>query len=192
MFITLETARLRIRDHVPEDLPTHHALLSDPAAMRFLEDIRTHSMEESQANLEHAIRQIGAQPRTDYFLRMELRDTGGHVGEIGYDVTGELPEGRVAHIGYFIRPCFWGKGYTSEALRELLRFAFEEERIARADTGCLKENPASERVMQKCGLKYRADTSEWHEGRKKPRVEYSLLREEWEAAQFIRSKFPER
>lgn len=47
---------------------------------------------------------------------------------------------------------FWGKGYATEAMREALRFAFFGNGVYRIEAGCLKENIASERVMQKCGL----------------------------------------
>jgi inorganic pyrophosphatase len=69
----------------------------------------------------------------------------------------------------------------TEAVRELLRFAFEDNGVYRVSTGCMTENRASERVMQKCGMIREAERKDfiWHDGRMKDRVEYRLLKNEW-------------
>lgn len=179
--IKLTTARLLIRDHEPDDLQTHHELFSDNKVMHFLQDLQTHSIEESRENLQRAIEQIDIPHRKYYFLRIINRVTSEHIGEIGYTVTHLTPIGKLAGVGYFIHDSYWGIGYTAEALSEIIRFAFQEDDVYRISCGCLKENIASERVMQKCGLIKEADFKEyqWHEGKLKDRVEYRLLRSEW-------------
>lgn len=179
--IRLETPRLLIRDHVWEDLDSHHALFSDPVVMRCLPDLMTRSMEASRANLQRAIDEITTEPRTCYFLRIEHLQSGEHIGEIGYTVEQRTPAGKLASMGYFIWARFWGMGYTSEALRELIRFAFEEDSVVRVSAGCLTENRGSERVMQKCGMIKEAERikCQWHEGLLKDRVEYRLLYSEY-------------
>ena len=84
-------------------------------------------------------------------------------------------------LGYNIMKECWHQGYTTEALRRLLAFAFEEGGVYRVSTGCLTENRGSERVMQKCGLIKEAEKPDWtwHGGKLKTRVEYRLLRQEW-------------
>lgn len=180
--IHLETERLILRDLLRGDLYSHHRLLSDETAMRYLSDIQTHSLDESERNLEQAIADQGNPDRTLYFLGMEEQATGQLVGEIGYTVTAVAPVGKLVHLGYFSFSRYWGKGYMTEALRETLRFAFEENGVYRVSTGCLKDNVGSERVMQKCGMVQEADRvdSEWWEGTLHTRVEYRLLREEWQ------------
>lgn len=55
-------------------------------------------------------------------------------------------------VGFFINPKYWNQGITSEALnimiKELFRVGFN-----RVVAGHFVENPASGRVMQKCGMK---------------------------------------
>lgn len=186
--IQLQTKRLLLRDHRPGDLPTHHALFSDPEVMRYLPDLMTATLEESEANLRKSMAEIGRDDRTLYFLRIEESATGDHVGEIGYTVERFTTVGKLVGMGYFIHRRFWGLGYTSEALGEMLRFAFEDNDVCRVTTGCLRENAGSERVMQKCGLIKEADRREfqWHDGKLKDRVEYRLLRSEWREAKNAR------
>lgn len=54
--------------------------------------------------------------------------------------------------------------------------------MCRVSTGCLAENICSERVIQKCDIIKEAEHIEWewHDGRMKTRVEYRLLKYEWE------------
>lgn len=185
VFIQFETERLIVRDHRPEDLSTHHTLFSDEKAMYYLQDIKTESMAESEANLKFAMQEIGLANRAHVFLRMEDKYTGSHIGEIGYTVSSFTPLGKLADLGYFTYPCFWNKGYTSEAVKALLRFAFTLDNVCRLSVGCLKENVGSERVMQKCGFIKEAEFKQfvWHNGRLKDRVVYRLLKDEFLAQQ---------
>ncbi len=185
MMIKLETPRTIIRDHSMEDLESHHQLFSDKKTMYYLQDISTDSLEESKANLEAAVNAINEPERKFYFLRIEEKGTNKHIGEIGYTVNEVTPFGKLVGMGYFIRPEYWGQGYTSEALREVIRFAFQEKGVFRISCGCIKENAGSEKVMIKCGLKKEAEFKSfvWHDGRMKDRVEYRLLKSEWEKMQ---------
>jgi len=179
--ICLTTKRLIIRDHVPEDLATHHQLLSDPQVMHYLQDVQTDCIESSRLNLQNAMDDIDNPRRTKYYLRIEEKETKTLIGEIGYTVHAFTPVGKLVDVGYFIHKAFWGKGYTSEALTEMIRFAFEENGVFRMSCGCIKENAGSERVMQRCGMIQEADlrACEWHDGRMKDRVTYRLLKSEW-------------
>lgn len=180
--IWLETERMILRDHRWEDLESHHGLISDPDAMYYLPEIRTHNLEESRMDLESSIEAIGKPDRREYFLRMEDKETGELIGETGYTVTQEHPVGKLVHAGYFSRRKFWGQGCMTEAFREVLRFAFEENGVFRLTTGCDPENRGSERVMIKCGLIKEADMKQkvWMDGRMRDRVEYRMLKTEWE------------
>ena len=97
--IWLETERMVLRDHRPEDLASHHALLSDPDDMYYLPEIQTHSLEESEKDLRESIREIGRPDRKLYFLRMEDKRTGELIGETGYTVLQETPVGKLVHAG---------------------------------------------------------------------------------------------
>ncbi|SCZ10990.1 hypothetical protein, partial [Alkaliphilus peptidifermentans] len=73
-FIRLETERLIIRDHIVSDLDTHHQLFSNSKIMYYLQDLKTHTIDESMKNLLLAIEEISNNNRTKYFLRIEKKD----------------------------------------------------------------------------------------------------------------------
>lgn len=179
--INLQTKRTIIRDHCYEDLQTHHALFSNKTAMYYLQDIATNTIEESKINLQIAISEIEKLHRKYYFFRIEDAYSKEHIGEIGYTVIEFTPVGKLVGMGYFIRSEFWNKGYTTEALQEVIRFAFEENGVFRISCGCIKDNIGSEKVMIKCGMTKEADFKSfvWHDGKLKDRVEYRLLKSEW-------------
>ncbi len=178
--IHLQTQRLIIRDHKTSDLESHHKLMSDDKIMYHIQDIQTNSIEESEKNLQDAINEIENPNRTMYFLRIESKQ-GEHIGEIGYTVTDFTPMGKLVHLGYFIYPQYWGKGYVTEALKELMEFAFMNNNVFRITTGCFKENIGSEKVMIKCGMVKEGEYKkiQWHDGEMKDRVSYRILLEEW-------------
>jgi len=91
----------------------------------------------------------------------------------------------VAKLGYFYLPRYWGKGYATEAMKAVLQFAFETLGLHKIITGCLKENSRSERVMIKCGMRKEAELLQHvrHEGKWKDRLEYGLLKDQWEINQ---------
>ena len=75
-------------------------------------------------------------------------------GEVIGDLALVAVRGENAHAGYCLSRKFWGKGIMSEAYAEVLRYLFEEVGFHRIESSHAVNNPASGRVMEKCGLRY--------------------------------------
>jgi RimJ/RimL family protein N-acetyltransferase len=60
----------------------------------------------------------------------------------------------VAEIGYFLGVPFWGRGYATEATRALIDYAFGDLGHDRLAAGARVKNPASRRVLEKCGFQW--------------------------------------
>lgn len=179
--IRLETERLILRDYTADDLEQYCRLKMDAKTMYYLQDIQLHSFDEAERDFAAVLSDMTSANRRFYFLHMELKRNHEQVGGIGYTVEADTPVGKLVHLGYFTYPAFWGRGYTTEALAAVLRYAFTQNGVYRVTTGCLAENRGSERVMQKNGLIKEAEhvDYEWHDGKMKTRLEYRLLRREW-------------
>jgi ribosomal-protein-alanine N-acetyltransferase len=149
--------------------------------MRYLPDIRTKDIEESRKNLITSIEEANSSNRRLYFLRIENKTTKEYIGEIGYTVKKDTQFGKIVDMGYFIKEKYWGRGYTTEALKKVIEYAFEMDNVYRISTCCIKENIGSEKVMIKCGMTKEAEYKEYqlHENKLKDRVEYRLLKHEW-------------
>ena len=181
--IYLETERLIIRDYTKNDAEEYSRLMADEQVMYYLQDIRHHSRQESEEGFKEILLDMQKEDRHRYFLHMQKKDTKEQIGSIGYTVTDITPVGKMVHLGYFTYPKFWGCGYVTEALKKVMEFAFLTDGVYRITTGCLKENRGSERVMQKCGLIKEAEhvNYEWHDGKMKTRMEYRMLKRDWES-----------
>ena len=180
--IYLETEHLILRDYREDDFLEYYQLKTDSKTMYYLQDIQMFTKEEAYEDFRKVLEDMKKPDRKFYFMHIELKNSHEQLGSIGYTVTDDTPMGKIVGAGYFIYPKFWGKGYTTEAFKRVIEFAFSDNNVYRISTGCLAENIGSERVMQKCGLIKEAEhiDYEWHDGKMKTRLEYRLLRKEWE------------
>ena len=89
--------------------------------------------------------------KAKYNWAIVLNGSEEPIGTIG--VVGTDDEGKIAEIGYVLAYDYWNKGYATEALKavidELFRYGFT---TIKAD--CHVDNPASARVMEKCGMTF--------------------------------------
>ena len=88
---------------------------------------------------------------------------------------------RSAEAGYHLCKKWWGNGYAAEALRELLRFSFNELNLNRIHAAYDPRNPNSGRVMQKAGMLYEGTLRqcEMRNGVLVDRIYYAMLREDY-------------
>ena len=75
----------------------------------------------------------------------------------------------------------WGKGYGTDALRVLLRYAFEELNLQRISLSFLEGNDRAMRSYEKCGFRLEGrERRAWaYDGRRWDEIYMGLLRDEW-------------
>lgn len=88
-----------------------------------------------------------------------------------------------ATLGYWVGAPHAGKGYMTEALHAVIRFAFRHLNLHRLEAACLTDNPASQRVLEKTGFtregyarKYLCINGEWRD-----HLTFGLLEEDYPA-----------
>lgn len=101
------------------------------------------------------------------------------IGAVGLILT---PRHARASLGYWLARPFWGQGYTTEAVGEMIRFGFEELGLNKVYATHLIENPASGRVMQKNYMIREGELLEHYKkgDRYRSVLQYRLLRSEYE------------
>lgn len=57
-----------------------------------------------------------------------------------------------ANVGYYVAKAHNDKGVGSEAVRQVVRFAFDELGLHRVEAGVMPHNPRSMRVLEKAGF----------------------------------------
>jgi RimJ/RimL family protein N-acetyltransferase len=63
-------------------------------------------------------------------------------------------DGKAPEIGYWLGVSFWGNGYATEATRAVIDHAFGELGYDALLAGARVSNPASRRVLEKCGFQW--------------------------------------
>jgi RimJ/RimL family protein N-acetyltransferase len=142
--VALKTARLVLRPPVPADSKAIARLAND---RRIAENLRRlphpYSRADAEAFLDYLAR---ARHETVFLIEAE----GAARGMIGLDFgNDEGPE-----IGYWLGVDHWGNGFATEAVRAVIDYAFEEHVIDELFAGARVTNPASRRVLEKCGFQW--------------------------------------
>lgn len=87
----------------------------------------------------------------DYILIIVDTLSGDYVGWMTMEVTSRLHG--LVRIGYTVDKPHWGQGYATAAVSELSRMLFNESAAGRIEADCSVHNPASRRVLEKCGFR---------------------------------------
>ena len=104
------------------------------------------SLEECEKHIADAMKAYETGSNQDHWI---IRKDGEAIGEI---ILTTFPNHNGASVAYLLAEEHWGKGYMTEALKEIIRFGFEERGLNRIWAAHFRENAASGRVMEKAGM----------------------------------------
>lgn len=145
----METERILLRPWLDSDAETLFKYASDPDVGPRAGWPPHKSVEES---LE-VIRNVFNKDTTTWAI--VLKETGEVIGAMGYGASCDckLPirEGEPI-VGYWVAKPFWNQGICTEALRLMLDHIRTTTDIQSLLSGHFVDNPASGRVMEKCGF----------------------------------------
>ncbi len=146
----IETPRLVLRAYSPSDAALRKEALDSSLAHLAASSRRPRVAEPLDAHLEHA-RRCRGQFDLDQDQIFALFDTKERrlLGEVGL-LTRAGPGAR--ELGYWIRAEDTRKGLMTEAVRAVVRVAFDVLGVERLDIRCGVDNAASAGVAQKTGF----------------------------------------
>jgi RimJ/RimL family protein N-acetyltransferase len=75
-------------------------------------------------------------------------------GDVLIGASGVDPRDGAAEIGYWLGVAYWGQGYATEAVRAVVDHAFADLGHEALQAGARVSNPASRRVLEKCGFQW--------------------------------------
>ena len=106
-------------------------------------------------------------------------DDGLLVGAVGITSSADAGES----LGYWIGRPYWGNGYATAAARAIIALAFSQSDIEVLTAIHLVENPASGRVMAKCGMsEVRREMRSHRDGAPMEFRVWTIDRDAWERA----------
>jgi RimJ/RimL family protein N-acetyltransferase len=146
----LYTERLWLDELALTDLNDIHALHSCPEVDEFNTLGIPESLRQTEMLLEEWLERQAAVPRMSYVFCVRTIDSEQFIGLMALNLG--KPNYRNAEVWYKTHPVHWGRGYTTEALKHLIQFGFEELNLHRIEAGCAVANIASIKVLEKAGM----------------------------------------
>jgi RimJ/RimL family protein N-acetyltransferase len=140
----LETKRLALRAPRLEDAKTVAALAND---RRIAENTARIPHPYKMSDAESFITGANKAGGEAVFL-ITLRDET-IVGACGLLMQEQTPE-----LGFWLGVPHWGNGYATEALHAVIDYAFTDLARESLQAGARVTNPASRRVLEKCGFQW--------------------------------------
>lgn len=92
---------------------------------------------------------LGFKAKDNYMFAIRFKDTLAFIGGIG--LTLDVGNNR-AELGYWLAEDFWNRGLTTEAVKAILKFGFEDLKLNKILAVYLTSNEASGKVMIKNGM----------------------------------------
>ena len=148
-FRHLETERLILRDIRMEDIQEYYErLYGDGDVCRYLLFDPHQDIGESLASIEDVLQKY--EEGRFYRWGITEKEDGSLIGVIGLVRIDENTN--TCSFAYLLGCDYWNKGYGTESLKAVIRFAFEEMEMERIVADHMVGNPASGAVMRKVGM----------------------------------------
>jgi len=171
----METDRLVLRRWTMQDINGYVRFAADPAVMMAAGARHVLSPAEAHYALKHSA-------EDPYCFAMQLKQTGEVIGMIKYQKDVRRVQVNGVSVAYELAQAYWGNGYMTEALRAMVRYAFEVMQMDVVGISHFTENHRSRRVIEKAGF-YREGVIPRafcrFDGAVFDEVSYSILREEY-------------
>lgn len=175
----IETPRLQLRRLERRDAQDIYAYSKDPDVARYVLWQAQSSVSEAREYIRYMLGRYRRDEPSSWGI---IDKMDGHlIGTIGY-MNYDMENG-VIEIGYSLAKWKWNQGYMTEALEKVIEYTFETMDVNRIEAMHEPENPASGRVMEKCGFKKEGLLRQrlYNKGKYVDVCLYSLLRGEWKS-----------
>jgi ribosomal-protein-alanine N-acetyltransferase len=145
----LESERLRLRPLIKADLPAVLVLAGDRQVAEQTARIpHPLTLAAAEAWLESAF--AGTNGPKEMLFAIERKEDGAFLGAVGLGAgAGQEP----AELGFWLGRPYWNRGYMTEAVRRLLRYAFQQREVPAVRACVFHGNVASVRVQEKIGMR---------------------------------------
>lgn len=149
--LPIETERLTLRKFTEDDANAVYCnFAGDPEVTKYLRWSHHKDLSETKQTVAEWVKSYD--DPAYYNWAIVLRETGEVIGSVGCAWMNEHVD--MIHTYYCIGKSWWGGGIVTEAYKAVLKFFFEEVHANRIEAYHEPNNPASGKVMEKCGLRY--------------------------------------
>jgi ribosomal-protein-alanine N-acetyltransferase len=150
-FRTLSSPRMVLRKILPDDIEEVFAIYSNDSIFKHCGIIRKNNIEVVLKSIGHFERDFKKKARIKWGIALNGSETKiiGIIEAMDFD-----HKVNKVTIGYFLHPDHWHKGYSTEAVKILVRFLFEEAGVNRIQAEVMPKNIHSKKVLLNNGFLY--------------------------------------
>lgn len=148
---SFETERLIIRGPLPDDAaPLHQAVVESQPELQAWMPWAVDVPNEGWYRVRVREGRLKFLAREDLWMMLTLKDSGAIIGGSGlHRIDWSVPR---FEIGYWVRTSHAGRGYITEAVMGITRFAFETLGAQRVEIRCDVKNVRSAAVARRAGF----------------------------------------
>ncbi len=150
--VWLTTERLALRRFAVADLDFLADFYSDPDVARHMGGVRDRGKTEELLQTR-ILRYYDEHPGLGIWMTVE-RATGH---PLGFHLLNHIQGETIVQVGYGLIKAAWGQGYATEMAAAVLRYGFRERALPRICGMTTLGNTASQRVLEKIGLRRRGE-----------------------------------
>ncbi len=178
---TLETKRLVLRRMTMRDAQDVFEYSRDAEVARHVLWTAQREIGEARDYIRYMLKRYRADEPSSWGI--EEKATGRLIGTIGY--MHYDPDNNSCEVGYSLAHWAWNRGYMTEALQKVIDYSFDAMDVNRIEAQHELDNPASGRVMEKCGMKREGVLRErlYNKGKYVDVALYAVLKREWAGAE---------
>ncbi len=174
----LETERLILRKPTMDDLKDLISGINNLNVSRYLLKVKNpYNEEDAKWWVNHA----NEKKNENHEFNIELKSEKKLIGGIG--LSGYNEYAGTAEIGYWVAESYWKQGIVSEAVSEILKYAFDTLNLRRITLKAYAPNEGSNAVANKFGFSFegtmRQEDRTLSTGDVYDTNFYGLLKEDW-------------
>lgn len=174
--IRLAGDRTCLREFEPADVDAVAGIVGDDRVTTWL-SFDSRDRAEAADLVAATLARARQEPREEYYLAITRRGDERMIGFARLALGGV----RAGKLGYAVAADHWGHGYATDAVRQLLQFAFDPLDLHRVSAAIGPDNLASIAVAKRLGLAYEGrirhhvrTNGEWRDS-----LLYAVIADDW-------------
>lgn len=146
----LETQRLILRPFCRDDMDSYLEFMQNPEVHRFLGGgVNIFTGEPHISNWLNNINNRLLKTKTVFTWCVESKSNKQVVGRVD---LGGFTKKSMAEISYYFSSEYWGMGFATEAVKEVVCFGIEDLKLHRIQAMVMPDNKASLKVLKNAGF----------------------------------------
>ncbi len=171
---TLETERLILRKWQKNDASDLFDIMKNSSVI--MGGWKPHS------DINMSVEALEEYIESDERWAVTLKDSGKVIGSIRVYPDNNRGNFNAKSINYVLSDKYWGNGYMTEAIKQIIRFLFEEMNIDLLSAFHYSDNVKSQKVLENCGFEYEITIEQGckrYDGQVFDAICYSILKSDY-------------